>query len=114
MDPFQIALDAIFTAPGSSAATYFPVDGDPVPIRLILSRPDEVANFRGSSVVQATYQLSIRRSEVPAPQSGDFVQIEGGEFPQLDGVFTDRLNITGDPMLDVEGITWTCGAEPIP
>lgn len=112
MDPFQAALDAIFTAPGSLEASYQHATGDFPVIRILLARPDETTTFRGSRIVQATYEISIRKSEIGAPIAGAELTILGQEFPQVSGVITNRLRLTGDPMIDAEGLTWTCGAEP--
>ncbi|WP_342249378.1 head-tail joining protein [Sphingomonas sp. OTU376] len=113
MDPFQAALDAIFNGPGSLAASYQHSTGDFPTIRVLLARPDEAATFRASRIVQATYEVSVRKSEIYAPIAGAELTIPGQEFPQASGVITDRLRLTGDPMIDAEGLTWNCGAEPI-
>lgn len=110
MDPFRAALDALFMAPGSAAATYLAAASDPAPIRVIVSRPDDTVNFRGSRVVQATHEISFRKSEVPGPQKGEAIIVDGGQYLGPAGIPTDTLHLMGDPMLDVEGLTWTCGA----
>ena len=101
MDPFVAALDAQFHAPGSVAAVYD--DGVLVahPIRVIRSQPDADPNYGGQRIVQGTNSLSFRVSDVPEPIDGATVTI-GAE----------ALTLHGDAMLDVEGLTWTCGAVP--
>ncbi len=102
MDPFAAALDALFNAPGSAAAVYVPQGGDPVPVRVIRSQPDTSANYQQARIVQEANSFDMRRSEVPAPASGDRLTVDG-----------DTFEILGDPMLDVEGLTWVCGAERV-
>ena len=101
MDPFVAALDAQFHAPGSAAAVYD--DGVAVarPIRVIRSQPDADPNYGGQRIIRATNSLSIRVSDVPEPVDGATVTIS-----------TVVLTLHGDAMLDVEGLTWTCGAVP--
>ena len=110
MDPFAAALDAVFTAPGSVAAVYQPIEGSPpFPLRIIRAQPDEMGP-RG--MVQGTNVLDLRRADVPGPQHGDIVAI-GGEI--IDGAITggEQLEIYGTARLDTEGMTWTVGAEPL-
>lgn len=101
MDPFVAALDAQFHAPGSAAAVY--EDGVLVarPIRVIRSQPDADPSYGGQRIVQAANSLSFRVSDVPEPIDGATVTIG-----------TEALTLHGDAMLDVEGLTWTCGAVP--
>ncbi|WP_435368665.1 head-tail joining protein [Sphingomonas faeni] len=110
MDPFGLALDALFMAPGSAAAVFQPADGVPVNIRVIRSAPDRDTGFgQGRVIDNAGTILELRRSDVEFPQPGDFVVI-GGEI--VDGQVTggDVFTLFGDPVLDLERIGWTCGA----
>jgi len=99
MDPFAAALDAQFNAPGSAAAVYD--DGVLIarPIRVIRSQPDADPSYGGQRIIQGTNTLAIRVSDVAEPVDGATVTIG-----------TEVLTLHGDPMLDVEGLTWTCGA----
>jgi hypothetical protein len=106
MDSFAAALDALFNAPGSAAAVYRPADGTaPFPIRIIRGQPDELGP---RNLVQATNVLDLRRSEVPNPVGGNGHSIRGDVVAIVDGA---KLELIGTPMLDVEGLTWTIGAE---
>ena len=108
-DPFAAALDALFNAPGSAAAAYQSISGTaPVPIRIIRAQPDELGP---RNIVQATNTFDLRRSEVSDPAHGDTVVI-GGMI--VDGAIVggEPFVLIGTPMLDVEGITWTIGADP--
>ena len=109
-DPFAAALDPMFFAPGTAAAVYQPGDGSPpFPVRIIRSRPDEMGP---RNTVQAANVFDIRRSDVPQPLHGDFVAIEG---EIVDGAITggEMFELIGTAMSDVEGLTWTIGAEPL-
>ncbi|WP_294312750.1 hypothetical protein [uncultured Sphingomonas sp.] len=103
MDPFAAALDAQFNAPGSAAAVYIPADGYSADIRIIRSQPDVDVPYGSRRVVQASNAFEIRKSEVESPAAGDRLMIG-------DTVY----EILGDAMLDVEGLTWSCGADVVP
>ncbi|KKW92253.1 head-tail joining protein [Sphingobium chungbukense] len=108
--PFAAALDALFNAPGSAAADYD--DGlSVVPIRVILSQPDVLAGA-GQQIVTATMVIDIRRSEVSNPAR--FATVRVGER-DADGVLdvSASYQLVDEPMGDVEGLTWSCGAELI-
>ncbi len=111
-DPFAMALDAQFMAPGSEAAVYQPTDGTPVEIRVIRSAPDRETGFgQGRIINNAGTLFELRRSEVPDPQPGDFVVINADI---VDGQVSGGQPFTlfGDPVLDLERISWSCGANP--
>ncbi|WP_271300641.1 head-tail joining protein [Sphingomonas sp. CV7422] len=101
MDPFAAALDALFYAPGSAAAVYIPEHGPIREIRVIRSQPDVEARFGDSQIIQATNLFEIRMSEVDRPAHG--AQLFIGD---------EVYSIQGDGKLDLEGLTWTVGAEP--
>lgn len=108
-DPFVAALDALFSAPGSAAAVYQPINGTPpFPIRLIRAQPDELGP---RNIVQATNVLDLRQFEVPRPVHGDVVAI-GGVIEGGAVIGGEKFTLIGTPMSDVEGLTWTIGAEP--
>ncbi len=109
MDPFTMALDALFNAPGSMAAVYTPVGGVPTAVRTIRSQPYATARFGEGELIQATNLFLLRRTEtvrgVPVsiePDEGDLIVVEAGTFA-----------ITSDVRLDLEGLSWSCGAEPV-
>lgn len=103
VDPFALALDALFYAPGSADAVYQPASGPSVPIRVIRSAPDRETRFGDGRILNnAGTVLELRRSEVPNPTSGESVMIGGETF-----------QIFGDPVLDIERIGWTCGATAV-
>lgn len=111
MDPFAAALDAQFNAPGSSAAVYVPQGGAPVAVRVIRSQPDTSIGFQQARAIQQSNSFDLRRLDAPAVAHGDSI-IVGAELVAGEVVGGEAFDILGDPMLDVEGLTWTCGAAP--
>lgn len=100
-DPFAAALDAQFNAPGSAAAVYTGANGIGVPIRVIVSRPDEDRPFGSTRIVKASAAVSLRVSDIANPVPGDtFALTATGAV----------MRLYGEPMIDNEGLSWTCGA----
>lgn len=111
-DPFAAALDAQFNAPGSAAADYI-VFGDPaIPIRIIISQPDRDDQFGASQIISRTVMINIRRSDVPTPVVGAGLQV-GVRASDGTLAVTGEYWLTDEPMLDVEGMTWMCGAQDV-
>jgi hypothetical protein len=103
MDPFALALDALFSAPGSKEVTYYPKDGPGrAGVRVIFGQPDKAVGFGEQQIIEGTNVFEIRVSDVSMPAKGDIVVI---------GDVTYKL--LGEPMLDVEGLTWTIGGSPV-
>lgn len=102
----------MFVGPGSAAAVYQPVEGAPRVIRVIRSAPDRTTGFGDSQIINASTALELRVSEVPTPQRGDVIVI-GGTL--AGGIVTggETFELFGDPILDLERLGWTCGAEPV-
>ena len=110
-DPFQAAIETIFQSPASSAALYVPATGPLIAIRTIRSQPDQSVPFGNGQVVMGSNEFQLMRSAVPTPAEGDAIQLldpDGAPLPE--GYF----RIASEPMLDREGLSWTCGAEPEP
>lgn len=101
LNPFELALDAQFHAPGSAEASFVPAGGEPLPdpIRVIRSQPDVETDYGPGAVIRDANIFLMRRSEVPAPRKNAQLKI---------GALTFILK--GEAMLDVEGLTWRMGA----
>lgn len=110
-DPFATGLGALFAAAGSVAAVYVPAGAPPYPVRAILGGKDEELPVGGGAIVAAVTIIQLRRAQVPAPEKGDFVVL-GGVIVDGKVVGGDVYELTGEPMSDIERITWTIGAEP--
>lgn len=111
VDPFALALDALFHAPGSADAIYYPADGSPArAIRVIRSAPDrDIAFGQGRALDNTGTSLELRRSEAANPKNGDIIAIDGALTEGV-AVGEQVFKLFGDPVLDLERITWTCGA----
>lgn len=103
-----MALDAQFNAPGSMAAVYSDAQVAISTVRIIMSQPDQTVGFGSGRVILATSIVQVRRSEVAQPQVDDVFMISDPTTP-LDGT---QYRVISDPMQDVEGMTWSCSAEP--
>lgn len=101
MDPFAMALDALFNAPGSMAAVYTPVGGVPTAVRTIRSQPDRIERFADFQIDVRMETFELRRSEVARPAIGGVIDIAD-----------ERFAITVEPQIDVEGMSWVVLAEP--
>lgn len=103
-DPFAAGLGALFGGPASVAADYFAGGaGAAVPIRVVHGQPDGQVEWGEQAIVAASNMFEIRRADVAQPAAGDVLALTAGRFV-----------LTGEPRLDVEGLTWSCGAEPEP
>ncbi len=111
-DPFALALDAMFMAPGSDAAVYQPLEGAPREIRVIRSAPDRTTGFGGGQIINESTALEIRVIDVAQPERGAFVII-GGVLDNGAVSGGEIFELFGDPILDLERLGWTCGAEPV-
>jgi len=103
-DPFAVAsavlhgsvlgMNAIYTAPG----------GEPLSLRVIRSQGSEV---EGSAILDKDV-VAIQRADVQLPARGARLQLLGtvsiGGAAMADPV----LRISGDPLLDEEGVAWSC------
>lgn len=70
---------------------------------------DAELHLGSASVVETGVRLKVRKSEVPAPASGQQVQVlDDGGNPLPDGLYV----ITGEPELDRKAV-WRCPARAI-
>lgn len=112
MDPFARAVDALFNAPGSLAVDYFVESGAYLPVRIILSQPDQQVTAGRTRFVEGSYAVSVRRSEVTKPISGDVIRLLDRTVGRADDQVTG-LKVYGEPRLDAEGLTWSFMASPV-
>lgn len=105
MDPFRAALDALFSVPPAQDATFTPRGGvqRPDPIRVIVGKPDEPVSFGEGRIINAEIVIDIRMHEVAEPTAGDQVVTA-----------TAAYELIGEPMSDLEGMTWQIGAREVP
>ena len=101
---FDAAIDTLFLDPNiSGEATYTPVAGAALTIRVIPSREDGIASPFGAQIVLPTGSFDVKVSDVAAPQKGDTIAY-GGE----------TYRVQGEPRrIDSQRLVWRLPAEPI-
>ena len=87
----NIARDAIYTAAG----------GNPVLVRVVARRADEVASFGDARLWSETTRVDLCAAEVSNPRPGDRMEIDG-----------DAFLIQGEPVRDRERLVWTVDLRP--
>ncbi|MGD9506947.1 MAG: hypothetical protein AB7I59_04475 [Geminicoccaceae bacterium] len=101
MSAFAQAIDDLFADPNFAVdAVYTLPDGEGVPCRIMLRRPDETVEFGGSKLVVGSVVVEVRPSEVAAPA-------KGGTFTVGDAVYTIRA-VPKKP--DPDRLIWRCEA----
>ncbi len=102
MPAFTVAIDELFADPNiATEAIYTPAGGDPVPVRVIAKRPDEIVGFGDTRIHAATAVFDVRVPEFPAPAEGDTLEVDGQTFL-----------VQGTPVKDREGLIWTLDTRP--
>lgn len=97
MSAFAAAVSALFADPNMS------VDAarNGVPLRVILSRPDEIGEFGGGRILSATLRGEVMIAAAPDLAAGDTLVIAGA--PHV---------VHGTPVRDVEGLTFSFDLVP--
>lgn len=102
MSVFAQAIDDLFADPNLAAeAVYLPEGGEPISVRVIARRPDQVLEFGDARLHAETAVFEARVSEVPNPRPGDRLDV-GGEL----------FVIQGEPVRDSERLVWTLDTGP--
>lgn len=101
MTVFAAAVDILHTDGNLSVAgTYTPAGGSAVPVRVIVSRDDQVLTAFDGGARAPGWRVSLKQSEVTArPTSDDLLTISEGSSA---GNYVLR-----DVMEDIEQTTWT-------
>ena len=93
---FQGAVDATFAAFGIDAV-YTPLDGQPVPVRVIVKHPEPIEGFHETRIHDETAIFEVRASEVASPRVWDQLTVGGGTY-----------GIRSDPeRRDADRLVWT-------
>jgi len=102
MTAFAGLVDQLFADANLAAdATYVPVEGAPISVRLIARRADAVTEFGGARLWSETTRLDLRVAEVAIPRPGDRIIIAGEAFV-----------VQGEPVRDRERLVWTVEVRP--
>jgi len=78
-DILALNEDAAFFLLGEDA-TYTPSGGDPVAIKVMPIRPDEIVEFGETEVIAETAIFEVRVSEVAHPQEGESIVFDGNPY----------------------------------
>ena len=99
--PFERMIDACFEHLGVEA-TYTPDGGEPMSVRVIAWRPDEIVGFGDSRIHAETAMFEVRASEVATPRPGDTLTIGGVAYV-----------VQGAPeRRDPDRLVWTLDTRP--
>ena len=103
MTAFAAATDVLFADPHLARdAVYRPAgDGDGIPIRVMLRRPDRIESFGETRIASSTTLLDVRVSEVAEPVVGDTLALDGR-----------TVVVQGTPLRDAKGLVWTLDTRP--
>ncbi len=85
-DPFTAAVDALFTGAAAETATYFPLAGAHLDVKAIRSQPDELTRLGAAEVRARAVTVSVRASELAAPEKGATFGFADGCFYQIQDV----------------------------
>jgi hypothetical protein len=101
MTVFQGAVDATFAAFGIDAV-YTPAADDPVPVRVIIRRPDTIVGFSETRIHAETATFEVRASAVANPRPGDQLIVDGQTFV-----------VQGEPeRRDPDRLVWSLDVRP--
>ncbi|MBN8633667.1 MAG: hypothetical protein J0L76_22755 [Rhodobacterales bacterium] len=96
-DAFSAALAALFADPNIGRdAVYIADGGAPVLVRIVARRADAITDFGDARLWSETTRVDLRVAEVPAPRTGDRIEIDG-----------DAFFIQGESIRDRERLVWT-------
>ncbi len=100
---FTQAINGIFNDSNMAAtATYTPANGEPVFVRVIARRPDEVVGFGETRIYTETTVFDVRSSDITDPRQGDRLALGGIDYV-----------IQGEPeRRDPERLVWTLDVRP--
>jgi len=103
MTALAAAIEMLFADPNLSSAAIYRDQGtgDPVAIRVIARRPDQVFDFGDTRIHTETSLFDVRVSEVPSPRPGDTLEVDGETFV-----------VQGESVRDSERLIWTVDTRP--
>ena len=98
--PWARMIDDCFQRLGIEA-NYVPQGGDPMAVRVVAKRPDEIVGLGDTRIHAETAIFDVRVSELPAPRPGDTLVVDGVTYA-----------IQGEPVRERERLVWTVEAYP--
>ena len=91
--PFPMIIDACFRTFGQDA-TYQPVGGGSLTVRVILGQATEVSGLFDAGLAAPAHIADIRIAEVASPQTGDLLIVDG------------TTHIVRQTLQDMERLVW--------
>lgn len=102
MTAFSAIVDALFGDPNiGREAVYIADGGTPVLVHSVSRQADAITDFGDARLWSQATRIDLRVAEVPAPRSGDRLEIDG-----------DAFLIQGEPVRDRERLVWTVDLRP--
>ena len=101
---FDIAFARLFTDTNLTLpATYEAQGRDPIPVRVIARRPDEIIGFGETRIHSETTLFDVRTSDILDPRPGDHLTVDGVAYV-----------IQGEPeRRDPDRLVWTMDVRPV-
>ena len=95
------ALDTVFAEFGLDAV-FTPQSGEPLAVRVLARRPDEIVGFGETRIHTETSVFEVRTSEITDPRPGDQLTLGGIDYV-----------IQGEPeRRDPDRLIWTLDVRP--
>jgi len=104
MSAFAAALGVLFADPNLARDGLWRAGGSgaPVPVRVVLRRPDRVVGWGETRLHAATALADLRMAEVPVLEPGDVITVAGQDWI-----------VQGEPLGDAERLVWTVELVPL-
>ncbi len=101
---FAVAIAALFADPVlAKPAEYLPKGGlGGKAVRVITKQPDTITSFGEARLLSTTTLFDVHVAEVPNPQIGDQLTVEGVTY-----------TIQSEPVADRERLIWTLDVVPL-
>ena len=103
MTALAAAIETLFSDPNLVREAAYRVQGtgDPVAIRVIARRPDQVIDFGDTRIHAETSLFDVRVSDMVSPRPGDTLEVDGETFV-----------VQGEPVRDPERLIWALDVRP--
>lgn len=99
---FGAAVEVLFENEDLAVDILYRPKGQPaVPVRAIVRAPTATETFVQTRRSADTVTLDVRQAEVPAPASGDEVEVSGKTYI-----------VQGTPLADPQRLVWTLDTRP--
>ena len=101
MSKFDLVVERNFFVMGEDA-TYTPAGEDPIAIKVMPRRPDELLEFGDSMIVTGTNIFDVRVADIAAPAEGDTITYKGTAYI-----------VQGEPQSrDSDRLIWSLNTRP--